>query len=97
MLVEEMKKRQDIARFVAVLLPDALEKEYVHRSLVCFYASVVLEYVTKIKQRFADRTDLYQEFLDILSTYKRPPVDEVSLEYLYSILPDAECCHCRTN
>ncbi|KLO14002.1 hypothetical protein SCHPADRAFT_851670 [Schizopora paradoxa] len=41
--------------------------------------SPAIEYVTKIKQRFADHTDLYQEFLDILSLYKRSPIDQAHL------------------
>ena len=37
-----------------------------------------MEYVTRIKQRFAGHADLYQEFLDILNQYKGgPAVDEV--------------------
>lgn len=41
--------------------------------------SPAMEYVTRIKQRFADNAELYLEFLDILSMYKRYPVDEVRL------------------
>ncbi|KAL5498737.1 hypothetical protein ACEPAH_2092 [Sanghuangporus vaninii] len=38
-----------------------------------------MEYVTKIKQRFVGRDDLYHEFIDILNSYKRPPVDQDQL------------------
>ncbi|EJD05455.1 uncharacterized protein FOMMEDRAFT_118525 [Fomitiporia mediterranea MF3/22] len=38
-----------------------------------------MEYVTKIKQRFAGREELYQEFIDILNSYKRSPVDQDQL------------------
>ncbi|KAH8116132.1 hypothetical protein DFH11DRAFT_1263530 [Phellopilus nigrolimitatus] len=38
-----------------------------------------MEYVTKIKQHFAGRADLYQEFIDILGLYKRSPVDQDQL------------------
>lgn len=39
--------------------------------------SPALEYVQKIRQRFAGDEDQYLEFLDILNSYKRKPVDQV--------------------
>lgn len=55
----------------ASILPDGIQ--YTAEQI-----SPAIAYVAKIKQRFADHTDLYQEFLDILDLYKRgPPVDEV--------------------
>jgi len=41
--------------------------------------SPAMAYVTKIKQRFGDRTHLYQEFLDILGLCKSFPVDETQV------------------
>ena len=36
-----------------------------------------MEYVSKIKRRFEGNEEGYQEFLDILNTYQRSPVDQV--------------------
>ncbi|THH08411.1 hypothetical protein EW145_g2724 [Phellinidium pouzarii] len=57
---------------VSSLLAESLP--YTHEQI-----SPAMEYVTKIKQRFAGHADLYQEFLEILNLYKNAPVDEARL------------------
>ncbi|KAH8116164.1 hypothetical protein DFH11DRAFT_1832383 [Phellopilus nigrolimitatus] len=57
---------------VTSLLEDSLP--YTHEEM-----NPAMEYVTKIKQRFAGHADLYQEFIDILGLYKRSPVDQDQL------------------
>ncbi len=75
-----------LIHFALVLAPDSSPFPVISKSESLPYTheqiSPAMEYVTKIKQRFADHTDQYQEFLDILSLYKRSPVDEVSGTHL---------------
>ena len=57
-LVTEMRKSRDFARFVVELLPEALAVSEnlltVHRTLLCFNTSVLLEYVTRAEGRDLD-------------------------------------------
>ncbi|KAH8112066.1 hypothetical protein DFH11DRAFT_1788270 [Phellopilus nigrolimitatus] len=55
-LVTEMRKDSELARYVVALLPSTLEAmdgANVHRTLICFNTSVVLEYITR-----SDKKDL---------------------------------------
>lgn len=63
---------------VAVSLPVLPEQSVPHTPA---QISPAMEYVMKIKQRFVDNTDQYQEFIDILNLYKLEPVDEVRFSF----------------
>lgn len=44
-----MHQNTDVARFVASLLPSAIEQTYVHRTLVAFYVGIMMDYIGKSK------------------------------------------------
>jgi U3 small nucleolar RNA-associated protein 10 len=48
-LVTEMLRNVALARFVASVLPKAVEERTVHRTLVAFYTSAIFEYLSRIK------------------------------------------------
>ncbi|TDL26887.1 hypothetical protein BD410DRAFT_763071 [Rickenella mellea] len=47
-LVTEMLKNSDVARFIVSLLPNALTGGAVHRALLVFNTSVILEFITRV-------------------------------------------------
>ncbi|EJD05052.1 uncharacterized protein FOMMEDRAFT_105292 [Fomitiporia mediterranea MF3/22] len=56
-LVTEMLRDRELTRFVVSLLPETLSTasgRNVHRTLICFNTSVVLEYVTRAEKRDLD-------------------------------------------
>jgi U3 small nucleolar RNA-associated protein 10 len=48
-LVAEMLRNIEVTRFVASLLPSAISGGYVHRTLVSFHTSILLEYISQSK------------------------------------------------
>ncbi|CAA7262090.1 unnamed protein product [Cyclocybe aegerita] len=48
-LVTEMLKNDEVARFVASLLPTGVKKDLIHRTLVAFYAATMHEFITRSK------------------------------------------------
>ncbi|KAF9526013.1 hypothetical protein CPB83DRAFT_877003 [Crepidotus variabilis] len=48
-LVTEMLKNPDLARFVVSLLPKAIKKKQVHRTLIAFNAATLYEFITRSK------------------------------------------------
>ncbi|KAF8515684.1 armadillo-type protein [Hysterangium stoloniferum] len=50
MLIDEMVANIDVARFVVGILPDTLENASAHRVLVGFTASVVMDYIMRLKK-----------------------------------------------
>lgn len=44
-----MRQTIDVARFVSSILPTALQRNYVHRTLVAFYVGTILDFIGKSK------------------------------------------------
>ncbi|THH02630.1 hypothetical protein EW145_g6726 [Phellinidium pouzarii] len=60
-LVTEMLKERELARYVVGLLPEALTTSggiNAHRTLICFNTAVLLEYVTRVDKRDLDAAAL---------------------------------------
>lgn len=56
-LVTEMLRDRELARFVVTLLPETLATSgglNTHRTLICFNTSITLEYITRAERRYLD-------------------------------------------
>lgn len=53
-MINEMVKNRDLARFIFNLLPESLEGDWSHHTLVGFTAGVAVEYIARQKRMKED-------------------------------------------